>query len=479
MNKKGQLFYLVQSMSPSEKRYFKLYTGSAQANYQRLFNFIEKQHEPDDAAIRKHFKNEPFTRQLHVAKIYLSDLILEALRNYHNDTTVYSSILNLLRDTELLFTKELYDLCRQKLDKAGQLALAYEKDTLLLEVQAWRRKLMLAASPGNAQELQRIDAQEKTSLANLGDLNYLWEQTHAVFRRYQDKNFMQELELKNPATLQSKTLLQHVKYLSYFMTGQPALAEKAVARLVDTIEQMPARITDDPSPYITAISNLISILIGQQRWHEIDGLLAKMRKAPALYRLNHSSRFTQRLWLRIFNLELEVYRDTGQMTKALPLIKEIERFLQARRTEEIPDNYRIMLYYQIAAIYFSKGSFSPALKWINHLLNHNFGDTRTELQCYARLVNLLIHFELNNIIVLRYSIDSARRFFKKKKFNTPFAQEVLRLATQLSHAPAGKYPIIFEQAHARLFKKNSVNHLKDLDYIDLKTWFKSKGLPAA
>src|ERR1044072_3299219 len=148
MNKKGNLFFLIKSLSKSEKRYFRLYAGSAGANYLRLFDFIEKQKEPDDDAVKKQFKNEKFIRQLHVVKIYLSDLILESLRIYHRGHSSFSDVLDLLREVEILHGKELYDLALQKLAKAEQLAMRYERIALLLEVLAWKRKLLLASVEG-------------------------------------------------------------------------------------------------------------------------------------------------------------------------------------------------------------------------------------------------------------------------------------------------------------------------------------------
>src|SRR5215207_9441723 len=103
MAKKGNLFLLIKSLSKSEKRYFKLFVanGKSDANYLQLFEAMDRQEQFDEEAIRKKFKGKAFASQLHVAKIYLSELILKSLRNYHANDSVNGQILDLIRDTEI------------------------------------------------------------------------------------------------------------------------------------------------------------------------------------------------------------------------------------------------------------------------------------------------------------------------------------------------------------------------------------------
>ena len=112
MTKKGNIFSLIKSLSKSEKGYLKTSLGekAINKNYMMLFDVINKQSEYDENEIRKIFKNEKFVKQLHVTKIYLTELILKSLRSYHSNKSVSSKLINLLNDIELLFEKELYDL---------------------------------------------------------------------------------------------------------------------------------------------------------------------------------------------------------------------------------------------------------------------------------------------------------------------------------------------------------------------------------
>src|SRR6267143_6604241 len=107
MAKKGSLFLLIKSLTKAEKRYIKVFSGGGKDDsiYQLLFDAIDQQKEYDEEEIRKIFKGDKFLDQLHVTKIYLSELILKALRNYNAKSNINSELLTLLGDIEILFGK--------------------------------------------------------------------------------------------------------------------------------------------------------------------------------------------------------------------------------------------------------------------------------------------------------------------------------------------------------------------------------------
>lgn len=475
MPKKGNLFLLVKSLSKSEKRYFKLSvaTGKQDSNYLQLFDAIEKQKEFDEEKLREHFKDKVFSKQLHVAKIYLSELILKSLRNFHTDNSIHAQLLDLLRDIEILFRKELYDNCSYRIDKAQKLAMHHEKGALLLEVLGWKRKLIMTQAAYGSQEINTLLDLEKNTAGQLLDLNQYWHSTFNLFKLVKSPSFAKELDIKKATTLQALTLHHHLLYSFYFMNGQVTKAEQEISKIILHLEKHPARIEDEPGSYVTAIGNKIGFLLRQKRWNEAEALIQTMRAVPVKYKLSGESKFTVRLWLRTFNLEMEVYRDTRQLTKGLQLAKEIEAYLEAHQ-QVIPEDYKILLCYQMAGIYFLKGSYSKSLYWTNEILNTNFGETRNEIQCYARILNLMVHFELNNIIILRYAVDSSRRFFKKKKQFHSFEEQVLLLFSRLSHAVTGEYRDIVKRSYDFLYKKKTADYEAIQDYIDLKGWMENR-----
>ena len=480
MAKKGNLFFLVHSLTAAEKRHFKLYAASlkSDSNYLQLFDVVDKQEEYDEQQIRKLFKGKSFLRQLHVTKIYLTELILKSLRNFHTGTSVSAELADLLRDIEILFSKELYDLCYHKIEKAEKLATTYEKHALLAEILSWKRKLQLAKSNIVKESIATLLDKEQQAAKTLETLNTYWHYTFNIFSYAGSKeDLLKSALFKNPPpyqSLQNQVLRYHILYTWHTLKGKPAMAEKTLQELIALLEKHPDRIRDDPSPYVTALGNYIGMLLNLKRWDDIPTLLQKIKKVPEIYKPGNSSRFTVRLWIRVYNVELEMYRDSRQLKKGIALVNEINNFLE-KHPKAIPADYLLLFYYQFACIYFLAKNTTQALHWLNAIINTNFKDNRTDIQGYARLLNLVIHFELNNIILLRYAVHSCRRFLKKLKMLQPFESEMLSLFSKLSTTHKRQHQQLFAETYNQLFAAgNSHQHSGALDYIDMKSWLEEK-----
>ena len=93
------------------------------------------------------------------------------------------------------------------------------------------------------------------------------------------------------------------------------------------------------------------------------------------------------------------------------------------------------------------------------------------MQSYARFLNLIIHFELNNIFILKYSVDACRRFLKGKRELFDFEKVLLKFFSKLSMVHEEKYPFLFQKLNTDLFLKTPEKQKMDiLDYLNFETW---------
>ncbi len=479
MNKKGNIFHLIKSLSKSEKRYFKTSPGENgdNKNYLKLFNVIDKQSEYDESEIRKVFKNEKFVKQLHVTKIYLTELILKSLRNYHSNKSINSKLNNLLNDIEILFEKELFNLAYYRIKKAEDLALKYERLPFLLEILSWKRKLYKSKADFITREGNNLQALEKDAINKLEILNNYWDLISKIYdyqsddKPFKNNPLLEDEEAAN--TLQSKVLYYHILYTTNVMSNNQKAAVDSISKLIELLEKHPERITDDPGAYATALSNKISFLLFNKKWDKIPELIKKVRDIPSIYNLNSKSKFAVRLWVRLFNIELEMYRDKKEILQGIMLIKEIEEFIEKHK-KAVPDEYLLLFYYQFAYMFFLDKDYSKSMVWLNEIMNRNFGRSHEEVQSYARILGLIIHFELKNIIVLRYAVASCRRFLTKKKNLQEFERLLLRFFSRLSLARKDEYQKLFEKFYNNLFGGEEIKVNDNvLDYIDFKSWLES------
>jgi len=485
MTKKGNLFSLIKSLSKAEKRHFKLFasTGGTDKVYLRLFEVIDRQEQYDEAAVVKKFEGAPFTKQLHVTKNYLSRLILKSLRNYHSKLSKEAEVSDLLRNIEILFRKELYDNCHYEIQKAKKLAGEYEKYDALQKVLNWERRLLLNrhGPTKRKEEVREILTQEADCLNKIIRHNEYWQLTMGMFDYGFGENDFTEFEanplVNDPSmanSLQSRILFHHLEYAYGTISAQPEIGEKHILALITMLEEHPHRIKDEPDAYITALNNLIGLLLHSGRHDEIPEVIQKIRNIPEKYALKGHSKVTAKIIARSYNVELEAYRDKARFNEAIALVPEINEFLEKNR-HAIPPEYYVAIFYQIAYVYFMLNDLSPALRWTNKILDSHFEEMREDLQTIARMLNLIIHFELGNITVLKYAVDSTRRFLKKKRELQDFEIILLRFFSKISMAHAYEYKNLFGQLHAELFSEGHEKlDANTLDYLDFKSWIEGK-----
>ncbi|MFN6038077.1 MAG: hypothetical protein ACK452_06390, partial [Bacteroidota bacterium] len=88
IKRKNDLHELIHSMSRTEKRHFRLFSGlyrNEKTDYQLLYNAIQTQSNYNEQQIADSFKDKKFIKNLDIKKHYLYDLILKSLSNYHAD----------------------------------------------------------------------------------------------------------------------------------------------------------------------------------------------------------------------------------------------------------------------------------------------------------------------------------------------------------------------------------------------------------
>jgi hypothetical protein len=133
---KNILFDLIKSLSKSEKRQFKLYTGRLNSNtnvkYLSLFNVLDKMKSYDETAILN--KTDISKKQLPNVRSNLYDHILTSLRLAPHLQTVSLQIREQMDFATILYNKGLYKQSLKLLDKVKSKALALDEKTMAYEI---------------------------------------------------------------------------------------------------------------------------------------------------------------------------------------------------------------------------------------------------------------------------------------------------------------------------------------------------------
>lgn len=472
MPKSIHLFQLVKSLSQSEKRYFRLYCqhGKSQAHYQQVFNALDRQQKYDEAALREQFREEKFSKHFHLTKRYLYELILRSLRSYHAEISARAQIQDQLRNIEILFHRGLFDQCSYLLKSAEQQAQHFQIQDLQWEIANWKRKLIQIAAPGDRNQLLACMEAQSVPLTHL--------QREQNLRLQMLGNNTAEVHTPNEHwSLTEQVLWANLRYLQTLGVAETGNAAKeALRQALEAQERSPHLIREDPALWATTLNNLLAALVWQQEHEEALRWIERSKAYFLSFKKVDPSNL--RLILRTFSLEMEIYRISRNFAMAENRIAQILQFIEEHE-QQVPASYLLSFWYQFAYLYFLQRRYDEALPWINRVLNTQLATARENVSQYSRWLNLMVHLELKNYFVLRYYVDSTRRWLQKSGPLQKPERTLLQFFSKASRLAEGDLPEAFHQLYQKLFPAVHPPLTRSLqqEFLPLREWVESRKHP--
>ncbi len=458
MKKNEELFYLIQSLSKSEKRYFKLSsTGNEAKEYLLLFEAIESQKTYNETEIKHHFKDKAFVTQLTTIKNYLKQRILQSLRNYHSKTSKSAELMDIIRNVEILFKKGQYTICLSELARAEKKAKNFQQNILLFHIHDWKRKVHQALYPQDFETLKTIVLKQKDTIQSTN------EYVNLLLANINPAQF--SLSHKKSVSLQNKTLKTLHKYRKQLLAKHSEKAKQTLENLLKEWEQNPDLLKEYFSMYFSVYNNLLGFLIFNKQYKEafVRILLIK-QKTQGTTKLSAS---VIKEKLRLYTMELEIHRNLKGLHTTHEIIDEIQGFISQHKAL-VPKNYWLSFRFQFANIYFLKKDYKKSLFWINDILNNTTKKDRKDLITYTHWLNLLVHFELGNGFTIRYLIDNFKKLLKKQKNIESYEKIILKFLSKTADYNIADKRAAFIELREQLTKHPIPDHI--LGYIDFNEW---------
>jgi hypothetical protein len=125
-------------------------------------------------------------------------------------------------------------------------------------------------------------------------------------------------------------------------------------------------------------------------------------------------------------------------------------------------------------LYFGNGDFDISIDYLQKIIYGNDA-MRDDLQCYARLMHLMAHYELGNFEIIDSLIRSVYRFMSKKENLTIVEQEMFKFLRNSFHVHRQKLKPAFKDLLVSL-KKLEKNRFqtRSFAYLDIISWIESK-----
>ena len=140
------------------------------------------------------------------------------------------------------------------------------------------------------------------------------------------------------------------------------------------------------------------------------------------------------------------------------------------------DGHRVLVfYYRIACLYFGSGDNASAIDYLNLIINQKNPDYREDIQCFARILNLIAHFELGNSQLVEYQVKSVYRFLAKMEDLHAVQREIFRFLRKIPRIKESELEQEFISLRNTLAEQeNAPFERRPFLYLDIISWLESK-----
>lgn len=489
----SHLHELIHSLNKSEKRYFKVFSsrhtiGDENA-YIKLFDYLDKMICYNEEEVFKHFKGQAFLNKFSITKARLYNNILRSLDTFHSTSSTDAQIFRLIHSAEILYKKGLYKQCEKILSSAEKKAVKHENFYLLLEIKEKQKKLIENElySEVKADDIQQMFEAERLITHEITNYQTLWNVKSLLFKEINkngqlrgDENRLmlrnmvhkvEEMDLKSAST-KSRYLFHHIQSAYHFSLNAFDSSLEHLLSIIELLENSISLKNEQPNLYFSALTNLIYVSTKLKNYDMAEVHLSKLK---GFAEPGKNIDLDIKYFSSTYSLELSLLADKGDYSKAITLVPEIEEGYRLY-DGHIPHLRKAYIDFQVGVIYLSQGEYHKALSWINKILNEGKIDQKQDIFCFAQLINLILHFELNNSRFLPYAINSTKRYLKNRSQVYKFEEVFLKLISQISRTHnvfdlQDKLAPIEEQLVA--LKEDPQEQLV-FEYFDFLSWVRSK-----
>ena len=431
-----QLFTIIKSLTKAEKRNFRLYVQRLQSNedvlYVRLFDLLDKMDEYDEEYVLDRMDEIPKAQFVNI-KRHLYTQVLKSLRLIHENIESIK-VREQIDFAHILYSKGLYLQAFKLLDRVKQMLPEGGHDLLRLEIiefQKFIEERHITRSRKKAGKVQALlieSENQESRVSNLVLLSNLkikihgWyietghvrdQKDHFTVREYFESE-LRKVRTTDLSVTEEIYLQQSYMWYYYILLDFERCHEHA-GKWVKAFDENPSHKVEDPVLYMRGISYQLTSLYSLRDYKRYLKVLEKFEQ----YIQSHEKYFDMTgqiiSFLYLYTAKINRHFLEGSFREGLLLVPEINRLI--KKYGRFIDIHRIMVFnYKTAWLYLGSGQPGQSIEFLNKILNlQSAGHLRTDIQCYARLMHLMAHFELKHYNLLEHLVEQVGRFFSKMR----------------------------------------------------------------
>ena len=489
-----ELFRLIKSLSKSEKRFFKLSSSlqSGEKNYLKIFDAIDAQEEYDEGKIKEQFKDELFIHHFPSEKNHLYKLILKSLRSFYSDNSIRSLLIQDLKNIEILYNKALYKECEKLLARAKNIAFIHEEFYYINELIDWQKKIWEQSYDEgdfarNVEKLIKEEEENLLKLNNLSEYNIIYSKLNLIFRNGGFVRNNKELEIieeiVNHPLIKGKNTAISTKATSicYYIQGLCAATNRklddsyvAFRKVRSVLDGKPLIKEDSNVMYVNTMLHLLRCYTDSKEFDKAEELIRELQYFK-FSKGQNTDDLKMKTYINLIICKANLLHSQGKTKESVELYEENEQAFKDN-VPKITKDQEVSYLYSKSYSYFGVGDYRKSLNVLNEILNDSKQNIRKDLYCFARILNLMIHYELENYDYLEYLIKSTQRYLSKYERDYQIEDTVIlfirKLAKVQKQEDKDKVLLEMEKEIRQLLNVHQERII--LEYFNIEAWIDSK-----
>ena len=487
------LFILIKSLSKSEKRQFNLYVGrlggNIEAKFFALFKFLEKQKTYDEKSI---IKNDIVSKQqLSNLKAHLYKQILISLRMNPSHKNIRVQIREQLDFATVLYQKGLYQQSLKLLDKAKSMAIENDEKNVAYEIVELEKVIesqyITRSIDTRADEL--VVQAKKLSLQNVttSKLSNLSLQLYSILLKTGYVRNDKELQKINSyfdsklpkydyseLGFREKLWLYKAHLWKSFLIQDFLQSYKYANKWIELFRKQPKKIAANPVFYLKGKNYLLESLFFLQHFSKFKKELAHFENEIENQVVPQNNNTEILIFQYYYANKLHLHFLEGSFKEGEYLVDIINQKIKLYK-DRLDNHHIVVMQYKIACLYFGMGDNRSCITYLSKIINSKNLHVAEDLQCFARILNLIAHYECGLDYDFEKQFKDTYRFLLKMEN----LQEVQKEFIFSIKALGDIYPHQIKKEFKKIYDRLKVyeNHpyeKRAFLYLDILSWLKSK-----
>jgi len=486
------LWALIKSLTPSEKRQFSVYVGRISANsdskFIALFKVLSLQKAYNEEAILK--STGISKEQLSNVKAHLYNQVLTSLRLNPSKRNIPLQLREQFDFAMILYRKGLYQQCLKLLDKVKTQAIAFEEKNIgyeILDLEKIIESQYITRSRNNRADLLIAQTNELTYLNNIASqLSNLALDMYNTFlkngyaRTDEETQAVSKHFFKNLPDFDAEKLGFREKlwlyqaYLWYsFITQDFVACYRYATRWVGLFEKNPHLIAVHPVFYIKGNHYVLESLYYLNRVGQFEQALDQFEHIMSNEQIPEDDNIIVLSFLYIYSNRLNLRFMTADFSGGEELLDTIHKKLD-RYKDKIDEHHIMVLYYKIACYHFGAVEYAKCIFFLKKIINGKTTQIREDLMCFAHVLNLAAHYQAGLDFRLEALVRSTYNFLIKMNDLHEVQKALIDFLRNMSNISPLRIKAEFKKLHATLSQfENHPFERRAFLYLDLLSWLES------